>query len=211
MKKMIMEIAVEYSLDKYIAIHVPTQKLWNSLGEYVKKIGASWLSINCFPEYGHDTCVNFGRNYACHADISWYKENDYEIIELVGESVEDDTLTITIHSDGHKVVSASCNDITVEAKCNDTDTFNLSKGSHIALKRLIDKMNEPIKSNKIEKGDIVEILVAGDETPSQTVGLQGIVIESDSYPYVEFPIKICGCKRWSYSIEKLKLIRKASK
>ena len=47
-----------------------------------------------------------------------------------------DSLTITIKSDGHKVVSASCNDIIVKAKCNDTDTFNLSSGYFFYKKSL---------------------------------------------------------------------------
>lgn len=127
-----------------------------------------------------------------------------------------DSLTITIKSDGYKVVSASCKDITVEAKCNDTDTFNLSKGSHMALKRLIDKMKESAKednSNKIEKGDIVEILEVGNAFLSATIGIQGIVTESDGNlcARVKLPIMCTGDKQWLYNINNLKLIRKASK
>lgn len=120
-----------------------------------------------------------------------------------------DSLTITIQSDGHKVVSASCKDITVEAKCNDTDTFNLSKGSHMALKRLIDKMKES-KSNKIEKGDIVELLPTDHTAPKEFIGLQGIVVENDSVPYVKFPISLSdGRYHWACIKKDLKLIRKA--
>ena len=125
-----------------------------------------------------------------------------------------DSLTITIKSDGHKVVSASCNDITVEAKCNDTDTFNLSKGSHMALRRLIDKMNEPVKedrSNKIEKGDIVEILDTNYPSIKETIGLQGIVMGDSDCPWVKLPINVCERNVWAYAINNLKLIRKASK
>ena len=123
-----------------------------------------------------------------------------------------DSLTITIKSDGHKVVSASCNDIIVEAKCNDSDTFNLSKGSHMALKRLIDKMNEA-KSNKIEKGDIVEILYTSNSFLATSIGLQGVVVETDSTvrPWVKLPINVSGDNVWAYEINNLKLIRKASK
>ena len=123
-----------------------------------------------------------------------------------------DSLTITIQSDGHKIVSASCNNIAVEAKCNDIDTFNLSKGSHMALKRLIDKMNEPAKedkSNKIEKGDIVEILDAPEGFLKETIGLQGIVLEDLDSPWVKFPFEIHDSCFWAYDIKNLKLIRKA--
>ena len=124
-----------------------------------------------------------------------------------------DSLTITIKSDGHKIVSASCNNITVEAKCNDTDTFNLSKGSHMALKRLIDKMNEPVKedrSNKIEKGNIVELLSTDHTAPREFIGLQGIVMENDSVPFVKFPIKLRnGLSTWACMKKDLKLICKA--
>ena len=122
-----------------------------------------------------------------------------------------DSLTITIKSDGYKVVSASCNDITVEAKCNDTDTFNLSKGSHMALNRLIDKMNEPIKSNKIEKGDIVEILDTNYPSIKETIGLQGIVMEDNDCPWIKLPSIVNGYNVWAYNINNLKLIHKASK
>ena len=125
-----------------------------------------------------------------------------------------DSLTITIKSDGHKVVSASCKDITVEAKCNDTDTFNLSKGTHMALNRLIDKMNESVRkdnSNKIEKGDIVEILGTDTHYLEETIGLQGIVMEDSDAPYVKLLINVCGRNIWAYDINSLKLIRKASK
>ena len=126
-----------------------------------------------------------------------------------------DSLTITIKSDGHKVVSASCNDITVGVKCNDTDTFNLPKGSHVALKRLIDKMKEPAKednSNKIEKGDTVEIIDDADPYLKGSIGLQGVVmwgINDDLR--VKLPIDIMGDNIWIYNINNLKLIRKASK
>ena len=275
MKTMTMEKAVGYSLNKDIVIHVPTQEMWYSLEDYVKKNNVQWLSRNCFPKYGNNTCVNLGGGYAMYGYIDWYKNNGYEIIELI----PDNSLTITIQSDGHKIVSANCNDITATAKCNDTDTFNLSKGSHMALKRLIDKMNEPAKedksnkigdiveiignsigardesigmqgiivsngesisvkfpvkigllfdewdylpedlklvkedtNNKIEKGDIVELLPTDKTAPKEFIGLQGIVMENDSVPYVKFPIKLLdGHSTWACVKKDLKLIRKASK
>ena len=207
MKKMTMEKAVEYCKNKRVAIHTPTQEVYDNLGSYVDKSEYRWLSRNYFPENGKYTCVNLENGYTCYAYYDYYKGARWEIVELI----PDNSLTITIKSDGHKVVSASCNDITVEAKCNDTDTFNLSKGSHMALKRLIDKMNEPIKSNKIEKGDIIEILDTDYPPIKETIGLQGIVMEDDDCPWVKLPINVCERNVWAYDINNLKLIRKASK
>ena len=211
MKKMTMEKAIEYCKDKRVAIHTPTQEVYDNLGSYVNKSEYRWLPRNYFPENGKYTCVNLENGYTCYAYYDYYKGIRYEIIELI----TDDSLTITIKSDGHKVVSASCNNITTTAKCNDTDTFNLSKGSHIALKRLIDKMNEPVKedkSNKIEKGDIVELLPTNRTAPKEFIGLQGIVMENDSVPFVKFPIKLRnGLSTWACMKKYLKLIRKASK
>ena len=124
-----------------------------------------------------------------------------------------DSLTITIKSDGHKTITASCNDITVEAKCNDTDTFNLSKGSHMALNRLIDKMNEPVNDDsKFKVGDIVEIISNSICAWDESIGLQGIITDiTRDYFTVTFPVKICDFYDWNYLSKDLKLIRKASK
>ena len=125
-----------------------------------------------------------------------------------------DSLTITIKSDGHKVVSASCNDIIVKAKCNDTDTFNLSKGSHMALKRLIDKMVESNNDDsKFKVGDIVEIISNSICALEESIGLQGIITTDITRDYVTvtFPVKVCGSYDWNCLSKDLKLIRKASK
>ena len=124
-----------------------------------------------------------------------------------------DSLTITIKSDGHKVVSASCNNITTTAKCNDSDTFNLSKGSHMALNRLIDKMNEPGNDDsKFKVGDIVEIISNSICAWDESIGLQGIITNiTRDYFTVTFPVKICDFYDWNYRPKDLKLIRKASK
>lgn len=207
MKKMTIEKATEYCKGKRVAIHTPTQEVYDKFGKYVAKSEYRWLPRNYFPENGKYTCVNLENGHTCYAPYGYYKGVRWEIVELI----TDNSLTITIKSDGHKVVSASCNNITTKAKCNDTDTFNLSKGTHMALKRLIDKMNEPIKSNKIEKGDIVEILGTGTPYLKETIGLQGIVMEDSESPYVKLPIIVNGDNVWAYDITELKLIRKASK
>ena len=133
---------------------------------------------------------------------------------IIMKTMLTDSLTITIKSDGHKIVSANCNDITVKAKCNDTDTFNLSKGTHMALKRLIDKMKESVNDDsKFKVGDIVEIIDTEVSFLSPSIGLQGIIIgfgHSDR-PFVKLPINVNDDNTWAYNINNLKLIRKASK
>ena len=206
MKKMTMEKAVEYCKGKRVAVHTPTQEVYDKFGKYVDKSEYRWLPRNYFPENGKYTCVNLENGHSYYAYYDYYKGVHWEIVELI----PDNSLTITIKSDGYKKVTATCNDITATAKCNDTDTFNLSKGSHMALKRLIDKMNESIKSNKIEKGDIVELLPTDHTAPKEFIGLQGIVVENDSVPYVKFPISLSdGRYRWACIKKNLKLIRKA--
>ena len=209
MKKMTIEKAIEYCKGKRVAIHTPTQEVYDKFGKYVDKSEYRWLSKNYFSKYRERTCVNLENGHTCFSPYGYYKNFHWEIVELI----PDNSLTITIHSDGHKVVSACCKDITVEAKCNDTDTFNLSKGSHIALKRLIDKMNEPAKlGSKFKTGDIVEIISNSICAWDESIGLQGIITDiTRDYFTVTFPVKICDFYDWNYLSKDLKLIRKASK
>ena len=67
-------------------------------------------------------------------------------------------------------------------------------------------------NEKIEEGDTVEILDDADPYLKCSIGLQGVVmwgINDDMR--VKLPIDIMGDNIWIYSIENLKLIRKASK
>lgn len=213
--KMTIEKAVEYSLDKGIVIHTPTQEVYDRLEKYAREHDLDWLGINRishinhFTEYKGDTCINLSAIYTQYCNVEFYRNEGYEIIEL--ESPNE--ITITIHSDGHKVVSASCNDITVEARRNDTDTFNLSKGSHMALNRLIDKMNESVNDDsKFKVGDIVEIISNSICAWDESIGLQGIITDiTRDYFTVTFPVKIYDFYDWNYLSKDLKLIRKASK
>ena len=217
MKKMYIEDAVNYCLSHKAVIHTPNEDIYNSLMSYLDESSLKWFNVlkaskfNCYSDYKKDTCIriikqDYNIYYSC---VNYFKDRGYEIIELESP----DEITITIKSDGHKVVSASCNDITVEAKCNDTDTFNLSKGSHIALKRLIDKMNEPAKLGSIFKtGDIVEVIGNSINAHDESIGLQGIITDiTRDYFTVTFPVKICDFCDWNYLSKDLKLIRKASK
>ena len=78
-----------------------------------------------------------------------------------------------------------------------------------------DGQSESVKednSNKIERGDIVELLPTDCIAPKEFIGLQGIVVENDSVPFVKFPISLSdGRYHWACIEKDLKLIRKASK
>ena len=82
MKKMSIEKALEYSLDKRIVIHTPTQEVYDRLDKYAKEHNLDWLSRNFFPEYGRYTCVNVDTYGASFADIDYYRDKGYEIIYL---------------------------------------------------------------------------------------------------------------------------------
>ena len=82
MKKMSMKKAVEYSVDKRIVIHTPTQEVYDRLDKYAKDHNLDWLSRNFFPEYGRDTCVNVNTYATLFADIDSYRDKGYEIIYL---------------------------------------------------------------------------------------------------------------------------------
>ena len=67
------------------------------------------------------------------------------------------------------------------------------------------------KSNTIETGDTVEILDVADPYLKCSIGLQGVVMWGSNDLRVRLPVDIMGDNIWIYSIENLKLIRKASK
>ena len=120
-----------------------------------------------------------------------------------------DELTITIKSDGHKIITAECNGIKVQASCNDSDVFSNVGGSHLAINRLFDALDKKAKESTIEKGDIVEVVKAIHCSPEEAIGIQGIVTgNKDGEITVNFPVAICGSYRWSYSEEELKLVKK---
>ena len=69
------------------------------------------------------------------------------------------------------------------------------------------------KSNTIEEGDTVEILAEADPYLKCSIGLQGVVMWGSNNFHdlrVKLPVDIMGDNIWIYSIETLKLIRKAS-
>ena len=211
MKKMKMTIkdAVKYSQNpnNNVAIHVPTRELYDKVIKYLENLGYTWYGGVCLAEnrfyYCNNPCVKIYDkdvsigSYVCHELFS------DEIIELIEEEPE---LTIVIKSDGKKVVTAECNGIKVESRCNtNLDEFSNKEGAHLVISRLFKELD----SKSIHKGDIVEVVKAIHGSPEEAIGIQGIVTRNkDGEIIVNFPVAICGSYRWSYSEDELKLVKK---
>ena len=214
MKKMKMAIkdAVEYSWKHDVAIHVPTKELYDKVIKYLENLGYMWYGGMCLAEnrfnYCNNPCVKIydepssDRGVAIHS-YAYHELFSDEIIELIEEEPE---LTIVIKSDGKKVVTAECNGIKVESRCNtNLDNFSNKEGAYLVLGRLFKELN----SKSIHKGDIVEVVKAIHCSPEEAIGIQGIVTgNKDGEITVNFPVAICGSYRWSYSEEELKLVKK---
>ena len=122
-------------------------------------------------------------------------------------------MKITIETDGHYKTTAECNGIITESLCNPTDEFKLSKGVHMAVQRLLERLEEPEGDTKFHMGDIVEVL--GTDTPflRESVGLQGKVKgynKGDDMWLITLPIDFAGNNNWWYSKYELKLIRRGN-
>ena len=218
MKKMTIKEAVEYSWKHDVAIHVPTRKLYDKLVRYLDSLNYMWyggkfiLKNDRFDEE-KDLCIKVYDKPSRDKDVT---VDDYSycknistggVIELVDEDKE---LTITIKSDGHKIITAECNGIKVQASCNDSDVFSSVGGSHLAINRLFNALDKKAKESTIEKGDIVEVVKAIHCSPEELIGIQGIVTSTDveGIIKVKFPVAICNCYCWNYSDDELKLVKK---
>jgi hypothetical protein len=210
MKKMTMKDAVMYCTGHDAVIHTPTQEIYDNLMNYLDILGYRWAtgkSMKGNPQFfTRNVCINCQDKFSVmKSDRDYYINLTCEIIELLPEYTP---MTITIKSDGHKVVSAECNGIIAEARCMDTDVFRVKNGSHRALQRLLDKLDSPLEPNEFKVGDIVEILRVGNGAPEETIGLQGIIKEEmfKNVFEVKFLKKIDSLDEWSYTPKHLKLI-----
>ena len=119
-------------------------------------------------------------------------------------------MKITIETDGHHKTTAECNGITAESLCNPADEFKLPKGVHMAVQRLLEKLEEPKEDTGFHVGDIVEVVANGFSLKGDPVGLQGVVTEGNGNErgaYVKLPIY--KCQLYFYDRE-LKLIRRGN-
>ena len=93
MKKMYIEDAVNYCLNHKAVIHTPTKDMLNSLMEYLDESSLRWFNglkaskFNCYSDYKEDTCIRIinNINYSC---VNYFKDSDYEIIELTSVSID---------------------------------------------------------------------------------------------------------------------------
>ena len=117
-------------------------------------------------------------------------------------------MKITIETDGHHKTTAECNGITAESLCNPTDEFKLPKGVHMAVQRLLEKLEVPEEDTGFHVGDIVEVVANEVNFRGNPIGLQGIVEWSDrSGADVKLPTRD---KPLTFYNRELKLIRRGN-
>ena len=105
----------------------------------------------------------------------WQDESDLEPLDVTLDEIkeylestddfkgnkQEEHMKITIETDGHHKTTAECNGITAESLCNPMDEFKLPKGVHMAVQRLLEKLEGPKESEEntgFHIGDIVEVL-----------------------------------------------------
>ena len=208
--------AVKYSQNpcNNVAIHVPTRELYDKVIKYLENLGYMWYGGMCLAEnrfnYCNNPCVRIYDKplYDKSVTIDPYVYHELfsdEIIELIEE--EEPELTIVIKSDGKKVVTAECNGIKVESRCNtNLDKFSNKEGAHLVISRLFKELD----SKSIHKGDIVEVVKAIHCSPEEAIGIQGIVTEISEVGIiaVKFPVSVGGSHEWFYAEDELKLVKK---
>ena len=122
-------------------------------------------------------------------------------------------MKITIETDGHYKTTAECNGITAESLCNPADEFKLPKGVHMAVQRLLEKLEVPEEDASFHVGDIVEVLGTDTFFLRESVGLQGKVKgydKGDDMWLITLPIDFAGNNNWWYRKSELKLIRRGN-
>ena len=103
MKKMYIEDAVNYCLNHKAVIHTPTKDIYNSLMSYLDETDIKWKGGNIpssrpqyYDGYKDSTCICLDDSpYLMYCYLSYYKDIDYEIIELTSKSVSIDGISYT--------------------------------------------------------------------------------------------------------------------
>ena len=121
-------------------------------------------------------------------------------------------MKITIETDRHHKTTAECNGITAESLCNPTDNFDLPKGVHMAVQRLLEKLEGPKEDTGLNVGDTVEVVGCHNEFLKDVVGKRGVVTSIDEHAREKYEIKyeenISGDNKWWSYPGELKLISK---
>lgn len=205
-------------------LHTPTQEIYNKFMVELEKRGYVWQSgdkpTSTHKEwelFSSGTCICCRSGKICKAPNSLYKEVGYEILTL---TPADFTIpqVITITSDGYHRTTAESNGVTAEALCNPTDKFSIHKGSHMALKRLLEKLDEDTieelgdlsgEPEGFHVGDIVEVVRCDFSFADEVKGVQGVITKNNDAAYrVKFPVKFDGYNTWAFYDSELKLVRK---
>ena len=148
----------------------------------------------------------------------WQNESEIEPLDEIMEYLEsaedferdkqEGYMKITIETDGHHKTTAECNGVTAESLCSPTDEFKLPKGVHMAVQRLLEKLEGPDEDTGFHVGDIVEVVANEAGFRDNPIGLQGVVTEIiPDGAGVKLPIR----KRPLYFYNReLKLIRRGN-
>ena len=210
-------------------LHTPTQETYDKLMVELDKRGYVWhystsLEVRqlYWSDYNGNTilcCGFFGDGRVTYGKLGGRANEERAVLELTPEDFSTPQV-ITITSDGYHRTTAESNGVTAETLCNPTDTFDISKGSHIALKRLLEKLDEDIieelgdlsgEPEGFHAGDIVEVVDAdGYKFFDKVKGIQGIIVShyNKNACEVKFPFVVSKKDTWYYHTLALKLVRK---
>ena len=186
-----------------------------ALGEAREYPGDAYVCYNVEGREGNLMCgtSDFTSEYGRELlDVTLDELKEYlESAEDFSDSEQEAHMKITIETDGHYKTTAECNGIITESLCNPTDEFKLSKGVHMAVQRLLERLEEPEGDTKFHMGDIVEVVDAdGYSFYGEVKGVQGIVVSNynEGVCKVKFPFVVNKKDTWYYYTQALKLIRR---
>ena len=215
-------------------LHTPTQEIYDKLIVELEKRGYKWrspvspkVSHTYWYYYCSDTlvCCGFcGDNVVSYDRLGGSTNEGRNVLEItlgdfrmgnahrVSDSKQEEHMKITIETDEHHKTTAECNGITAESLCNPMDNFKLPKGVHMAVQRLLDKLERPDEDTCFHVGDTVEVVGCHNKFLKDIVGKRGVVTRIDERTSEKYEIKyeenISGDNRWWSRPEELKLISK---
>ena len=200
-------------------LHTPTQEIYDKLMVELEKRGYVWSSGGKPTEpkeYWENNigiqCNYYGDGRIVMRKIKYVERDSLGIIELTLEDFKENKreahMKITIETDGHHKTTAECNGIAAESFCNPADEFKLPKGVHMAVQRLLEKLEVPEEDASFHVGDIVEVVANEFNFGGNPVGLQGIVEWSSGHgANVKLPTRDESLPFFS---RELKLIRRGN-
>ena len=197
-------------------LHTPTQETYDKLMVELDKRGYVWhystsLEVRqlYWSDYNGNTilcCGFFGDGRVTYGKLGGRTNEERAVLELTPEDFSTPQV-ITITSDGYHRTTAESNGVTAETLCNPTDKFSIHKGSHMALKRLLEKLEE--ETEEFHVGDIVDVVECDYNFINDIKGIQGVITKKYERAYdVKFPVEIRNETTWAFCPEELKLVRK---